>query len=195
MLKKLFSIIILILLTTILFSYAVMAGSENNPEIEDISGDSDLLFLDIESAWFYEDEENQEYLYISMKINELKQDFSAIFSVRWTYKDVVYVSGLDTFFYRDNIFRSGLRQRATNWQWKNMPECFGLFDMSNDIITWKILKENIGNPQKGDILTNTEASAVPGFPISFIYYILGKDYRDFAPNLSNEYGDDYTILY
>jgi hypothetical protein len=76
-----------------------------------------------------------------------------------------------------------------------MPECFGLFDMNNDIITWKILKENIGNPQMGDILTGTEASAVPGFPISFIYYILGKDYRDFAPNLSSDYGDDYTILY
>ena len=69
-----------------------------------------------------------------------------------------------------------------------MPECFGLFDIDTDIITWKILKSNIGNPQKGDILTNTEASATPGFPMSFLYFFLGNDYRDFAPDTYGEYG-------
>jgi hypothetical protein len=174
---------------------SVIAGDEENPEITDIIGDSDLIFLDIESVWFYEEKEYPDFLYISMKITELKNDYSAIFSVRWTYNDVVYITGLDTFYFRDNIFRGGLRQRATYWQWKDMPECFGLFDMETDIITWKLLKSNIGNPQKGDILTNTEASAVPGFPISFFYFISGRDYRDFAPDSSNDYGDDYVIIY
>jgi hypothetical protein len=57
------------------------------------------------------------------------------------------------------------------------------------------LKSNIGSPQKGDILTNTEASAVPGFPYSLIYFILGRDYRDFAPDPSSGYGENYTIIY
>jgi hypothetical protein len=193
--KKIFSILILITLIITIIPVLGLAGSEENPEIKDVIGDSELIFLDIESAWFYEEEENPEYLYISMKINDLKEKFNALFSVRWTLKNEVYVSGLDTHYSKNNVFRSGLRQRATHWQWKNMPECYGLFDTDTDIITWEILKSNIGNPQKGDILHNTEASAVPGFPYSFIYFMLGRDYRDFAPDPSNVYGKDYIIIY
>jgi hypothetical protein len=108
---------------------------------------------------------------------------------------VVYVSGLSTYYYKDKEFRGGLRQRATYWQWKSMPECIGIFDQNTDIITWKMLKSNIGNPQKGDVLTNTEASAVAGFPLSFIYFFTGKDYRDFAPDNYGDYGQDYIIQY
>jgi len=193
--RKIIPILVGMLFISSIFSMIVIAGDEENPEIKDDIGDSDLIFLDIESAWFFEEQENPEYLYISMKINDLKNDFSAVLSVRWIYNDVVYVAGLDTFYFRDNVFRSGLRQRASNWQWKNMPECLGLFDIDSNIITWKILKSNIGNPQKDDVLTKTEASAVPGFPISFVYFFFGKDYRDFAPNIYGEYGLDYIVQY
>jgi len=173
----------------------VLAGDEENPEIVDVTGDTDLGFLDIESAWFYEKEDEPDYLFTVLKIMDLKETFNAVFSIRWTYNGVVYVSGLETFFFRDKEFRSGLRQRATYWQWKNMPECIGVLDQNNDIITWKILKSNIGNPQKNDVFTNTESSAVAGFPLSFIYFFTGKDYRDFAPDAFNEYGKDYVIKY
>ena len=132
---------------------------------------------------------------MALKIKDLKEAYNAIFSIRWTHKGEVYVSGLDTFYYRDNEFRSGLRQRATYWQWKSMPECIGVFNLNTEIITWKILKSNIGNPEKGDILTNTEASAVPGFPLSFIYFFTGLDYRDFAPDTVGNYGRDYIVQY
>lgn len=193
--RKIITILVSMLFIASIFSMMVIAGDEENPEINDNIGDSDLIFLDIESVWFFEEQENPEYLYISMKMNDLKNNFSAVLSVRWTFNDIVYVAGLDTFYFRDNVFRSGLRQRASNWQWTNMPESIGLFDMDTNIITWKILKSNIGNPQKGDVLTKTEASAVPGFPISLLYFFSGKDYRDFAPDTYGEYGLDYIIKY
>ena len=195
--KKIICIFVLtLLITTILpITGTVIAGDEENPEIVDVTGDTDLGFLDIESAWFYEKADESDYLFTALKIKDLKEAFNAVFSIRWAYNDVVYVSGLSTYYYKDKEFRSGLRQRATYWQWKNMPECIGVFDQNTDIITWKILKSNIGNPQKGDVLTNTEASAVAGFPLSFIYFFTGKDYRDFAPDDYGDYGQDYIIQY
>ena len=185
-----------LLIATILpITGTILAGDEEDPEIVDGTGDTDLGFLDIESAWFYEKTDEPDYLFTALKIKDLKETFNAVFSIRWTYNGVVYVSGLDTFYYRDKEFRSGIRQRATYRQWKSMPECIGIFDQNTDIITWKILKSNIGNPQRGNVLTNTEASAVPGFPLSFIYFFTGKDYRDFAPDNYGDYGQDYIIQY
>ena len=185
----------LLIITILPITGTVLAGDEENPEIVDGTGDTNLDFLDIESAWFYEKADEPDYLFTVLKIMDLKETFNAVFSIRWTYNGVVYVSGLETFFFRDKEFRSGLRQRATYWQWKNMPECIGVLDQNNYIITWKILKSNIGNPHKNDVLTNTESSAVAGFPLSFIYFFTGNDYRDFAPDAINEYGKDYVIKY
>ena len=195
--KKIIGIFICtLLITTILpITGTVFAGDENDPEIVDGIGDTLLGFLDIESAWFYEKTDEPDYLFTALKIKDLKVASNAVFSIRWTYNGVVYVSGLDTFYYREKEFRSGIRQRATYWQWKSMPKCIGIFDQNTDIITWKILKSNIGNPQESDVLTNTEASAVTGFPLSFIYFFTGEDYRDFAPDAGDGYGRDYVIRY
>jgi hypothetical protein len=76
-----------------------------------------------------------------------------------------------------------------------MPECEGFINEEASIIIWKIQKSNIGNPKKGDILSNTRANAVPGFPLSFIYFFTGRDYRDFAPDIYGEYGLNYIIQY
>jgi len=195
--RKIIGIIVVTLLITVILPITgtVFAGDEEDPEIVDVTGDTDFSFLDIESAWFYEKADEPDYLFISLKIKDLKESFNAVFSIRWTYNGVVYVSGLETFYYRDKEFRSGLRQRATYRQWKSMPECSGIFDQNTDIITWKILKSNIGNPEPGDVLTNTDASAVAGFPLSFIYFFTGKDCKDFAPDNSGNYGRDYIIQY
>jgi len=164
-------------------------------EITDIIGDTNLGLLDIESAWFYEKQDEPEYLFTALKIKDLKESFNAVFSIRWMYNNEEYVSGLDTFFYREKVFRCGLPQRASYRQWKNMPECEGNLDLEKGIITWRILKSNIGNPVKGDIITKTRANAVPGFPISFLYFFTGRDYRDFAPDKFGEYGLNYIIQY
>ena len=195
MIKKIIVIFTCLLFLTTTLSINGIAGSKEGAEITDIIGDTDLGLLDIESAWFYKNPDEPEYLFTALKIKDLKESFNAVFSIRWKYNGEEYVSGLDTFFYREKVFRCGLPQRATYRQWKSMPECEGTLDTESGIITWKILKSNIGNPVKGDVLTQTRANAVPGFPISFLYFFTGRDYRDFAPDKFGEYGLNYVIQY
>ena len=191
---KIIGIFVCVLLIANIVPVTVMAGDEENPEIIDELNDTDLDKLDINSVWFYEKLNDPEYLFISMKIENLNEKISAVFSVTWFYNDIKYVSGLDISFYREKVFRSGLYQRATHRQWLSMPECEGTYDVDTNIITWKILKENIGNPQKDGVLTKTRASAVLGFPLNFLLFLF-VDYRDFAPSIVTEYGKDYIINY
>ena len=192
--RRLIGIFVCMLLISNIITVMVMAGDEENPEIIDELYDTDLYTLDINSVWFYEKLNDPEYLFISMKIENLNEKISAVFSVTWFYNDIKYVSGLDISFYREKVFRSGLYQRATHRQWLSMPECEGTYDVDTNIITWKILKENIGNPQKDGVLTKTRASAVLGFPLNLLLFLF-VDYRDFAPSIVTEYGKDYIIHY
>ncbi len=193
--KKIIGIFICMLLITIILPIAVTAGDETNPEIVDNVGDTPLSLLDIESAWFFEMEEEPDYLFIAMKILFLKENYNAVFSIRWSYDGNDYAAGVNTFSFRDTIFRCGLPKRATYWQWNSMPKCEGQIDIEDEIITWKIPKSTIGDPQPGDVLTNTKANAVPGFPLSVLYFILQFDYRDFAPDNYGEFGLNYIVKY
>lgn len=193
--KKIIVTFVCMLLITIILPISITAGDETNPEITDNLGDTPLSLLDINSAWFYENEEEPDYLFISMKILYLKENYNAVFSIRFSFDGNDYAAGVNTFSFRDTIFRCGLPKHATYWQWNRMPKCEGSIDIEEGIITWKIPKSNIGSPKTGDILTNTRANAVPGFPLSFLYFILQFDYRDFAPDNYGEYGLNYVVQY
>lgn len=193
--KKIIGILVCTLFITIIFPINSIAGDQNDPEIVDNIGDTPLSLLDIEAAWFYEKADEPDYLFTAMKINFLKENYNAVFSICWSFDGKKYAAGVNTFYSRDTIFRCGLPKRATYFQWNRMPRCEGIFDTEEKVITWKILKSSIGNPQQGDVLTNTKANAVPGFPVSFLYFILRLDYRDFAPDNYDEYGLNYIVKY
>jgi hypothetical protein len=193
--RKIIGIFVCMLLLSTILSITVIAGDENDPEIVDDIDDTPLGLLDIESAWFYEQINDPTVLFVAMKISELKENYNAVFSIRWSYNSNKYAAGVNTYYIKETIFRCGLPKQASYWQWNRMPRCEGIFDIKDGIMTWKIPKSTIGNPQAGDVLTNTRANAVPGFPLSFLYFILHLDYRDFAPNVYNEYGRDYIIKY
>jgi hypothetical protein len=193
--KKFIGSIICMLVITTILPITAIAGDENDPEIVDDVGDTPLSLLDIEAAWFYEQTDEPDYLFVAMKITYLTENYNAVFSIRWSHDGEHYAAGVNTFNFRETVFRSGLPKQANYWQWKHMPECDGFFDIENGVMTWKIPKSTIGDPQPGDVLTNTRANAVPGFPLSFLYFVLHLDYRDFAPNNIGEYGRDYIIQY
>jgi hypothetical protein len=195
--RKMFVFLVFMLLISTIVSFmgSVLAGDEENPEILDEPDDTNLPFLDIESAWFYEKSEEPEYLYTALKVNSLNPRANTVISIRWDHDGTEYVSGFNSYRFRDHVFRGGDPKRATYWQWNKMPECEGTAGQETNTITWKILKSNIGNPQKGDVLTKTRAAAVPGFPTSLFYFFLGLDYRDFAPSEQYTYGLDYVIQY
>jgi len=194
--RKVFSMCCMLVLSLPILSTQLPAIKMEDPEIVDEVGEAPLAIYDIVSAWFFEDETQPEYLFTAMKIRDLSgRKGNAVYSIRWSYREIEYVCVLDTHFFKDDIYRSGDPKRATNWQWKSMPECEGDYDIEESIIMWKIPKSSIGNPSSGDVLENTRAHAVPGFPYNFLFYLIRQDYRDFAPQEPGSYGNNYMIQY
>lgn len=193
--KKIVGLFVCMLLTTTILPLTALAGDPENPEIKDDLNDTYLPFLDIVSAWFYEKADEPQYLYTAIKVQSINLKANAVLSIRWGYDGKEYVTGFDTFIFQKDVFRSGDPKRASHFQWIHMPECEGTVDRTTNVITWRVLKSNIGNPEKGDVLTNTRAAAVSGGYSSFLYSFTGRDYRDFAPNTQDEYGLDYVIQY
>lgn len=192
--KRILCVVVLMLFLSGPFTMLVSAGNEEEPEIIDEVNDNELPFLDIISAWFHEEPEEPEYLYTTMKLISLNTKFNSVLSIRWSLNNKEYVAGLDIYKIRGIVFRSGDPQRATYWQWNEMPECEGFINQKEQTITWKIPKTTIGDLKQGDVLQNTRAGAIPGFPLSFLYFFLGRQLKDFAPD-STEFGNEYIIKY
>jgi hypothetical protein len=156
-------------------------------------------FLDIKSAWFYEESDEPDYLFASIKLNDLEEiSQRAVYSIHWKFNDVKYAVG-------SHIYNNGLNISS----FIGFDKHFGIFckfkdaecnyDFENDIITFKIKKEYAGNLQKGDILTNTWAWTALRFnyePMT-ILFSNGELVKDAAPFIesSKDYGRDYTIQY
>ena len=186
------------------FSMVISDGSEEDPEIEDVSGDA-FGYIDIVSVWFFEKEENPEHLYVSMKINEPSvTKFQQTFAVFWAFGNHAYSVSLHLGFSFINWtkFRSGIlegRDFKTN-------KIDGVYDYDTGIITWTIPKDFIGSPQQGDVLEDTWSNAFRrlgfigriGFTRvvidSLILRVFGNSMWDYAPE-RGEYGRDYVILY
>src|SRR5512136_2939638 len=106
--KKIIGLFVCMLLVTTLLPITAMAGDENDPEITDNLKDQfgalvehpnrirtrialvllqldSFDFMDIDSAWFYEKEQEPDFLYTTLKLKDLQlipQD--VIYTVRWT---------------------------------------------------------------------------------------------------------------
>ena len=169
--KKIFGILICMLLITTILPITAIAGDENNPEIKDKTRDVRLFgisplapqfpfrYIDIVSVWMYEKENNPENLYISLKLMDLKnptQKYDAIYVIDWRYKSISYTAVI-------HILPTGPWPFVTG-QWDDQGNdyvtsviCDGNIDSSTHIITWIIPKNAIGNPSKGSKITNIAA--------------------------------------
>ena len=147
------------LLIIIILPLSTLAKDPENPEITDQLNDTDLPALDIVSAWFYEKNDEPEYLYTALQVQSLNIYGNAVFSIRWKFETKEYVTGFNTYRLKDNVFRSGDPKRATYWQWNAMPKCEGTTDQETNTITWKVLKSNIGNPKKRRCIDNDKSNS------------------------------------
>jgi len=205
--KKIISILICTLFIT---SINAIAGNMNDPEITDAAGDA-FGYLDIDSVWFYEEEDNPDFLFVAMKINEPSYNkFQQTFAVFWKYGDKQYACGLHLGFdIKENWERYTAGEydnRAPSVGSKNY-NINGTYSISEGVILWEIPKEYIGGPEKDDVLANTWSNAFRrlgflgriGFsrPIldNIIYRIFGNSLWDHAPDNYGEYGRDYIIKY
>ena len=93
--KKIFSILISMLFFFTILSINVFAGSEEDPEITDEEEDDVKDYLDIISAWFYEKEEEPDYLYTSLKLKNIDSTKTKQhLVVKWEHKGIPCSAGL-----------------------------------------------------------------------------------------------------
>lgn len=154
-----------------------------DPEIEDAEGDTIFPYCDILTVEFYENEQENQYLFIKMDFKDLRWKWRIERTVGWTYNNVEYyvyhkvwnIGNVQSALYSEGIY--------------NDIECE--YDVYSGSILWKIDKTLLGNPNPGDILYNTNGFG--GFEPS---YLIGGGFvlfADFAPD--SGYGNNYVIQY
>ncbi len=202
--KKIVPILVSILFIFTTISITVFAGPEEDPEIEDEIGDA-FGYIDIESVWFYEKSDEPDVLYVCMKINNASYTtFQQTFAVFWEYKNVKYAVSLHLGFSIKNWshYASGVKGKR---DYINDP-IEGDYDFDTGIITWRIPKNNIGNPVKNDLLTGTWSNAFRRLGLigrigftrygldALILRLFGNYMWDYAPERGG-YGKNYIIQY
>jgi len=212
--KKLTGLFICMLLITTLFSTTgiVTAGSEQNPEIVDETDDlfgtfirmpillnifkglkifnlETFDFMDIKSAWFYEIQGQPEYLYTAIKMNDLVFiNQRTIYAMHWNFDGKSYAVGVHV--YSNGAIKSFFAGR-TMGRWGVYEEAGGSFEINNDIVRFQIPKNLIGDPEPGDVLTQTDAWTGLRFIFEpFTIPLGGEVAKDWAG-----YGSNYTIQY
>ncbi len=218
--KKLICISICISLLAITFVPTVLAGDENDPEITDNYYDqfgalvefpdrirthialallriNTFDFIDIDSAWFYENEFDSDNMVAALKLKDLSiNPQRAIYTIHWKYNGVPYCVWSHLYNNGQNFSCHVGEDRRSN---HNYHDAKASYDFDKNIITFKFNKEFIGNPQPGDILTKTFAWTALRFdPLPFnLFFSDGELVKDAAPFMENnqEFGRDYIIKY
>jgi len=211
---KILFFVLLVLLSTAILPFPVIAGDDQNPEIVDTVEDA-RSYLDIEKAWFFEEESTPNYLYTTIKLRNSnvmmpKQHLTVHWKmddeIYWTICSVGYEAGQWIHF----NFGIGIDY------WYDRAEVFdieGEFDKESGTVTCKIPKSLLNDPEPGTILTDTSSECFERFGFfgrlgfgpkmrSILFYKLGLpelQVQDFAPNIipgeEREYGKDYIIQY
>jgi len=204
--KKIMSIFVFMLMFSLSFIIVVSAGSEENPEIVD-EEDTDVVdYLDVVSAWFYEKENEPDYLFTALKMKEISSNhLKQHLIVHWKINDIPCASGM-VIGYGIPWFDFTAGYGHGWWFQEHYQRIEGEYDQETGIITCKIPKSIINNPQKGDVLENTYASAFERFGFigrmgfdrailrTVLFLISGEDVVDFAPE-TTDYGRNYVIQY
>ena len=208
------------LLATTILPITAMAGDENDPEITDNLNDQfgalaehpnrirtrialvllqldSFDFMDINSAWFHEDEQEPDFLYATLKLKDLQlipQD--VIYTVRWTVNGEKYCVCSHIFNNGQNISCDVAFDRR---RFTQPHEAEVTYNYDKDTVTFKINKKYFGDPQPGDLITKTWAWTALRFnfePLCLVFSD-GELIKDVAPFLENNnvYGRDYQIVY
>jgi len=220
--KKIPSFLICMLFIFTVISINVFAGSEEDPEITDVEDDvfgsfikhpiryqlfhaigilkmDNFDFLDIKSAWFYEESDEPEYLFASIKLNDLNLvSQRVVYSIHWKLDGVRYAVG--SHLYNDGLNSScsvGFDRHFSLFSNFKPAEVF--YDFDNDIVSFKFKKEYAGDLEVGDIITDTWAWAALRFnyePMTILFSD-GELVKDAAPFIEDDddYGKDYVIQY
>ena len=204
--KKIIPILVSMLFIFTSFSITVFAGSEEDPEIEDEVDSNVVDYLDIISAWFYEESNQPDYLFVCLKVKQIEEnEFKQKLTVHWEYQGIECAAGVAIGF-EESVYHFSAGWGHGFWFQEHYQKIEGSIDEEKGIITFKIPKEYIKDPQEGDVLTNTYALTFVrigflgkiGFDRHLLSSIISLFVRggltDAAPD-SVRYGRDYIIQY
>ena len=94
----------------------------------------------------------------------------------------------------NDSWRCGDYSKDSYNKYDDLSSCTGSFGKENHIITWKRLKNEIGIPGSGDILTKTKAVPCITGRFHTLLSLRGLPrFHDYTPN--DGYCLDYTIQY
>ncbi len=141
----------------------VYAGDENDPEIEDPEDDV-LLFghmpapfinrfvnhIDISSGWFFENSDDPDTLYITLKVTGYKPcKLLVVYGVFWNYNGSSYAAF--TMIARGEDYLVGIQIDEINFI--EVADMYSV-NSANNTITFAVPKDLIGDPMPGDQLEN-----------------------------------------
>ena len=169
----------------------------DDPEITDEEGDTRFSYVDIVWGSFYEESNEPEYLFVALKIADLKDKIGTVYAVHWYYNGVHYDVGFHNgIMIPHQVFKhwscNYYNKRGNPIDTWNDSYNSGSFDLDTGIITWKILKNCVGDPQPGDSLTTPYGfSAQRISKLGLIpFWFLFESFADGTP-----YGTDYIIQF
>ena len=184
----------------------VSAGSEDDPEIIDKTFDVKFLGLipffpqmnykrtDITSVWFYEQENDPDHLYVSMKLRGFETNtdtYEYIYVVRWIYRDTYYAVCTKFLPEKTPLSRVGILDAGLN-DYVSSHDCDESFDTEAHCITWKIEKEDIDDPPQKTLLNGIFAFTNIRFPLDSVKVKFDL-FKDFSSNANLV--KDYQIQY
>jgi len=161
-------IFVCMLLLLSAFPFTVKAGDAKNPDVVDRIMDvklfgvigfpfqANLKYADIVSSWFFENNTNPNFLYVSLKLRDLEDKtdgLEAIYDVDWSFNNNYYITCVHANPYGFGVFSVG---RSTDGDdvFEEWEICDGMFDTDSNVITWEVSKDTIGNPQPFSKLIN-----------------------------------------
>jgi hypothetical protein len=129
-------------------------------------------YADIVATWLHEESGNPDYLSVSLQMRDLTEkteSLEAIYVVEWTWNNHLFLvclhinpDGIGSFVVGRSLdFNDDIEEWIT---------CDGTVDVQQNIITWSVPKEFIGNPWKGVTIQSilpvvtlrfTDASGLP----------------------------------
>jgi hypothetical protein len=204
--KKIIGILVCALFVAMLFPLGTIAGDSDDSEVEDRIRDVKLfgifsflpqyLFkhIDIVSAWFSENSDKPDYLYVSLRLRNIEEKtkmLEAIYVVPWLNNNNYFLTGVHVFPSGVEDYYIGISMDE-NSIIDDYFECDGTYDFENNIITWMVPKDVVGNLQPGDVLYDICPHTHLRFP-----YESGLPMMDLFKDLSNnaKTSNDYIIQY
>jgi hypothetical protein len=188
----------------VLVSFAISAGSENEPEITDPQGDVRLIgamvagatvappimgdCVDIICVWF--GNETNDSVSVTMKLNNLNNltltdsdpvaDTMYIVDFHTSYSERSYEARADYFNGGKWAYMIGMYESDSDTTMDDFPTN-GSVDIGASTVTIIIPKSLMGNPLAGDLLTKMQSTA------QTVYC------SDWAPDSTQDYGKDYKF--